>query len=1045
MNISEIFIRRPIATSLLMLAIALFGVLAYRALAVSDLPNVDFPTLQVSASLPGASPETMASAVATPLERQFTGIAGVDSMISVSGTGSTSVTLQFSLDRDIEGAAVDVQTAIAEVLPLLPPGMPSPPSFRKSNPADFPIIFLSVTSETMPLYQLDEYAETRIAQRISMVSGVAQVQVFGSQKYAVRVQVDPDKLASRRIALNEVSQALQDWNVNLPTGTLYGPNTAYNVQATGQLMRAADYRSLVVSYRNGAPVRLGEVARIIDSVEDDKTTAMIYTRDTATKAITLAVMRQPGSNTIAVTDEVKRLIPVFEKELPPSVHLTVRGDRSKNIREAFSDIQFTMLATLTLVILVIFLFLRNASATAIPAMALPFSIVGTFAVMYLLDFSLNNVSMMALILSIGFVVDDAIVMLENIVRHMEKGESPLAASLGGSREIGFTILSMTISLAAVFIPLLFMGGILGRLFREFAVTICAAILISGMVSISLTPMLCSLFLRPPGEMARGVFYRATDRFFRGMNRAYERSLGWVLNHRPVMLGLFVVVLCATGFLFVKVPKGFIPDQDNDSMTVTVEAAQGTSYYQMVKYLQRVAEVIRKDPNVDMFFVSVGGGFNASANSARIMVQLKPRRQRQQTVFQVVDELRPKLMGFPGVRAFATVPASIRVGGRMSKSQYDFTLQSPDTAELYRQAAQFERVVAKIPGLVDVTSDLQVKNPRVNVSINRDKAAALGLNVMQVEGTLYSAFGPRWASTIYSPTSQNRVLLELEPEYQAHPDTIPKLYFKSQDDNLVPFDAFGTMKIDAGPLTINHSGQLPSATISFNLAPGMALGNAVNAIQEAALHELPANITTSFQGTAKAFQDSLRNMSLLLLVAVMVVYIVLGILYESYIHPLTILSGLPSAGFGALLTLLIFKVDLSLYAFVGLIMLIGIVKKNAIMQIDFALEAERRHGKNSRDAIFEGCMTRFRPIMMTTMAAMLGALPISLGYGAGGEARRPLGLTIIGGLMFSQLMTLYLTPVVYTYMDALQESWKRWRRPSPAHSLDPATTPKGYAS
>jgi hydrophobic/amphiphilic exporter-1 (mainly G- bacteria), HAE1 family len=1045
MNISEVFIRRPIATSLLMLAVALFGVLAYRGLAVSDLPSVDFPTLQVSASLPGASPETMASAVATPLERQFTGIAGVDSMISASGTGSTSITLQFSLDRDIEGAAVDVQTAIAEVLPLLPPGMPSPPSFRKSNPADFPIIFLSVTSPTMPLYELDEYAETRIAQRLSMVSGVAQVQVFGSQKYAVRVQIDPDKLASRKIALNEVSQALQDWNVNLPTGTLYGPNTAYNVQASGQLMHAPDYRSLVVAYRDGAPVRLQEVGRVIDSVEDDKTLSMIYTKDTASRAITLAVMRQPGSNTIEVTDQVKRLIPTFEKEIPPSVHLVVRGDRSKNIREAFSDIQFTMLATLMLVILVIFLFLRNGSATAIPAMALPFSVVGTFAVMYLLDFSLNNVSMMALILCIGFVVDDAIVMLENIVRHMESGETPLQASLRGSREIGFTILSMTISLAAVFIPLLFMGGILGRLFREFAVTICAAILISGMVSISLTPMLCSRFLKPPAEMAHGVFYRVTEGFFRRLNGFYERSLGWVLHHRPVMLAVFFLVLGATGYLFVKVPKGFIPDQDNDSLSVTVEAAQGTSYYQMVRYLQRVAEVMRRDPNIDTFFLSAGGGFNASASSSRVMVQLKPRRQRTQTVFQVVDELRPKLGGFPGVRVFATVPPSIRVGGRMSKSQFDFTLQSPDTTELYRQAAKFERVVARLPGLVDVTSDLQVKNPRVNVTFDRDKAAALGLNVLQVAGTLYSAFGPRWASTIYAPTSQNRVLLELMPEYQAHPDTIPKLYFKSPDGNLAPFDAFGKMYIDAGPLTINHSGQLPSATVSFNLAPGVALGDAVDEIQTAALHELPANITTSFQGTAKAFQDSLRNMSLLLLVAVMVVYIVLGILYESYIHPLTILSGLPSAGFGALLTLLIFKVDLSLYAFVGLIMLIGIVKKNAIMQIDFALEAERRHGKNAREAILEGCMTRFRPIMMTTMAALLGALPISLGYGSGGEARRPLGLTIIGGLLFSQLMTLYLTPVIYTYMDAVQAQWKEWRGRSGARAITPAVESKGFAS
>ncbi|MCL5746578.1 MAG: efflux RND transporter permease subunit, partial [Acidobacteria bacterium] len=814
MNISETFIRRPIATSLLMLAVALFGVLAYRALPVADLPNVDFPTLVVSASLPGANPDTMASAVATPLERQFTGIAGLDSMISVNGTGNSQITLQFDLSRALDGAAVDVETAIAEAMPLLPPGMPSPPSFRKYNPGDSPILFLSLISRTMPLWDLDDYAERRIAQRLSMVSGVAQVMVFGSQKYAVRVQVDPNRLAARRIGINEVSSAIQNWNVNLPTGTLYGPHQSFNVQASGQLMRASAYRPLVVAWRNGAPVRLGDLGNVVDSVEDDKTGSWIYTAHGGERAITLAIMRQPGTNTIEVADAVKSLIPMFQAQLPPSVQLTIRADRSKNIREAFNDIQHTMMVALALVVMVIFLFLRNASATAIPTMALPFSIVGTFAIMYVLDFSLDNLSMMALILSVGFVVDDAIVMLENIVRHMEKGESPFEAALAGSREIGFTIVSMTLSLAAVFIPVLFMGGILGRLFREFAVTICTAILISGMVSISLTPMLCSRFLRPASELSRGRFYRATDAFFEGLLRMYSGSLSWVLRHRPVMLAVFFLVLGATGFLFVKVPKGFIPESDNDSLSVIAEAAQGTSFYRMVKLQSGVADTLRRDPNVDAIMLSAGGSFNTAA-SGRVFVMLKPRRERTLNVTQVAQELRPKLARFPDLRVFVTVPAAIRIGGHMSKSGYDLTLQGPDTEELYRQSQRLEREMAKLPGLQDVTTDLQLKNPRLNVSIDRDKAAALGLNLLGIENSLYDAFGPRWASTIYSPTSQNRVLLELLPEYQSRPETVRMLYFKTPDDRLVPFDSFARLTTDAGPLTVNHSGQLPSVTLSFN--------------------------------------------------------------------------------------------------------------------------------------------------------------------------------------------------------------------------------------
>jgi HAE1 family hydrophobic/amphiphilic exporter-1 len=1038
MNFSEIFIRRPIATSLLMLAIALFGVLAYRALPVSDLPNVDFPTLSVSASLPGADPETMANSVATPLERQFTSIAGLDSMVSVNSMGSTSVTLQFDLNRDIDGAEVDVETAIAACMPLLPPGMPAPPSFRKSNPADYPILMLAVTSPALPMWKLDEYAETTIAQRISMVEGVAQVAVWGTAKYAVRVQVDPDKLAASQIGFNEVDQALQNWNVNIPTGTLYGPSKAYTVQASGQLMDAASYRPMVIAWSKGVPVRLEQVANVIDSVEDDKNLSLYYNRDGGVRSISLMVMKQPGANTIETTSEIKRLLPFFQAQLPPSVKLIVRSDRSKTIREAFRDIKITMIVTLALVIMVIFLFLRNASATMIPAMALPFSIVGTFAVMYLLDFSLDNLSLMALILSIGFVVDDAIVMLENVVRHMERGEGAMEAAFAGSREIGFTILSMTTSLAAVFIPVLFMAGLLGRLFREFAVTICAAILISGVVSLTLTPMLCSRFLRQSRN--HGRLHRSTERIFQGMLHGYDVSLSWVLRHRPVMLAVFVAVLISTGYLYVKVPKGFIPETDNDQMYVNSEAAQGTSFYKMAEYQKRVAEILRQDPAIESFIFSVGSSNwgSSGSNQSRMMVQLVPRRQRKETVFEVVDRLRPQLSRFPGVRVMTMIPAAIRVGGHSSRTSYDFTLQGPDTRELHQQAQKLERTIARLPQVLDVNTDLQIKMPRVNLTVDRDRAAALQLNIAQVQRSIYDAFGPQWSSTIYSPINQYKVLLEVLPKYQQFSDYLSKLYFKSFDGHLVPLDAIVHTRTDASPQTINHSGQLPSVTISFNLRPGVSLGEAVDKIQEVAAQNLPDTITTGFQGTAKVFQESLKNLTLLLIIAIGVVYIVLGMLYESYVHPLTILSGLPSAGFGALLTLMIFKVDLSIYAFVGLMMLIGIVKKNAIMQIDFALEAERRDGKSPAEAIYEGCLIRFRPIMMTTAAAMLGAVPIALGWGSGGEARRPLGLAVAGGLLFSQMITLYLTPVIYTYMAAIVERWRKAHRVEPQRARAAAT-------
>ncbi|MGJ5819374.1 efflux RND transporter permease subunit [Paludibaculum fermentans] len=1042
MNISELFIKRPIATSLFMCAIILFGMVAYRSLAVSDLPNVDFPTLLVTASLPGANPETMASAVATPMENQFSTIAGLNSMTSVNSQGATQITLEFDLSRSLDGAAVDVQAAITQASRLLPPGMPTPPTFTKVNPADQPILYLALTSPTLPLYTLDEYAETRIAQRISMVSGVAQVQVLGAQKYAVHVQMDPQKLAAHQVGINEIETALKNWNVNLPAGSIIGPQRAFTLQASGQLTNATAYRPLVVSYRSGTPVRLEELGQVIDGVEDDKTASWFYRHGPGRRAVVLAIQRQPGTNTIAVTDAIKQLIPLFQSELPPSVKMEIFYDRSDTIRESYDDVKFTMVLTLGLVVMVIFLFLRNFSATVIPSLALPFSVIGTFAVMYLLDYSLDNLSMMALILSIGFVVDDAIVMLENIVRHIEMGEEPMAAALKGSREIGFTIVSMTLSLAAVFIPVLFMGGVLGRLFKEFAVTICVSILISGVVSVTLTPMLCSRFLRAAHHQSKGWFYNSTERFFEGMLRLYDSTLQVVLRFRRATLAVSFVVLIITGWMFVDIPKGFIPDQDTDQMLITTEAAQGTSYYQMVNYQQAIAEEVQADPNVDSLVSSIGGNTSTTLggpNFGQMIVHLKPRHDRKMLVNEVIDNLRPKLTQYPGMKVYLQNPPAIQIGGQVTKSIYQFSMQSPDKEELYKAARRMEAEIAEMPGLEDVTSNLLVSSPQIHVNIDRDKSAALQINAQQVENALYDAYGPRWVSTIYAPVNEYKVLLELMPKYQADPAALSMLYLKTTAGRLIPLDSVAQVTSDTGPQTVNHFGQLPAVTISFNLRPGTSLGDTVTRIQDLAKEQLPPTVSTAFQGAAKSFQSSLSNLWLLLIVAILVVYIVLGVLYESYIHPLTILSGLPSAGFGALVTLYLFHMDLNIYAFVGLIMLIGIVKKNAIMQIDFALDAERQHGMSPGEAIYQGCLIRFRPIMMTTMAALLGAVPIALGYGAGGEARQPLGLAVVGGLLFSQLVTLYLTPVVYTYMAGLQD----WLRRRKGTKVVPEPIPSSY--
>jgi HAE1 family hydrophobic/amphiphilic exporter-1 len=1022
MNISEIFIRRPIMTTLVMAAILLFGIVAYRSLPISDLPNVDFPTILVSANLPGASPETMASSIATPLEKQFSTIAGIDSMTSTNGLGITRITLQFNLSRDIDAAAQDVQTAIATATRQLPQNMPTPPTFRKVNPAEQPVLYIAMNTPTLPLSVVNEYAENLLAQRISMISGVAEVLVYGSQKYAVRARLDPKVLAARSIGIDEVASAIASGNVNLPTGTLWGNHQAFTIQATGQLNNAAAFQPLIVAYRGGSPVRLGELGRVDDSVQNDKVAAWFNEN----RAIVLAILRQPGTNTIEVVQSIKDILPRFSQEIPASVKLDILYDRSVPIKESFRDVQFTLILALVLVIAVIFIFLRNLSATVIPSLALPISIIGTFAVMYLCGYSLDNLSLMALTLCVGFVVDDAIVMLENIVRHMEQGEGVLEAALNGSREISFTILSMTLSLVAVFIPVLFMGGIVGRLLHEFAVTIAVAVLISGFVSLTLTPMLCSRFLRPPGQEKHGRFYQVFERFFEGMRRAYEITLKWALTYRLTTLIISFLFLFGVIGLYIITPKGFLPSEDTGQLICFTEAAEGISFDSMVEHQKKLAAIVRQDPNVMNVMSSVGAvGASVSSNIGRMTIRLKPRSERKLSADEVIQELRPKLATVPGIRIFIQNPPPINVGGLLTKSQYQYTLQSPDINELYRYAPTMETKLKELPGFLDVTSDLQIKSPQVYVKIDRDKASALGLSAGQVEDALSSAYSSRQVSTIYAPTNQYWVIIELEPEYQMDPAALSLLYVRSSTGNLVPLNTVASLERTVGPLTVNHLGQLPAVTISFNLALGKSLGDAVKVVEKTALATLPDTITGSLQGTAQAFKSSMAGLGILILVAIMVIYIVLGILYESYIHPITILSGLPSAGIGALLTLLLFKIDLNLYALVGIIMLIGIVKKNAIMMIDFALDAERKEGKTPEEAIFQGALVRFRPIMMTTMSALMATLPIALGLGAGAESRRPLGMAVVGGLVFSQIVTLYISPVIYIYLDGFQKTVRKY--------------------
>ncbi|MES2295197.1 MAG: efflux RND transporter permease subunit [Pseudomonadota bacterium] len=1033
MNISRIFIERPVFTTLLMAALVIFGVFGYFSLPVSDLPNVDFPTIQVSASLPGADPDTMASGVAAPLENQFSTIAGIDSMTSHSSQGFTNITIQFTLDRNIDAAAQDVQAAISAAQRQLPRSMPQPPTFRKVNPADFPIMFISMSSNTIQRTALDEYAETLLARQLSTIAGVAQVGVFGNSKYAVRIQADPDALAARQIGIDMLSNAVASANVNQATGALNGAQQSATIHTSGQLNNAAQFANQVIAYRNGAPVRLKDVAKAIDGLENPYGGSWYKNHRT----IGLAISRQPGSNTVGVIDAIKAVLPHFQEGLPPAVKLEVMYDQSINIRNSISDVQTTLLIAGALVVGVIFVFLRRVSATIIPSLALPIAVIATFAGMAMFGYSLDNLSLMALTLSVGFVVDDAIVMLENIVRHIEHGEKPYEAAMKGSAEIGFTILSMTISLAAVFIPIVFMGGIVGRLLHEFAVTIILAILCSGIISVTLTPMLCARILKDEHDQKHNAFYRWSENAFNSMQDAYNRSLTWSLNHRRVILGLFVLSVLVSGGLFSIMQQDFLPSDDTGRLTGQIQAQNGTSPDQMYKYLDEVSRVINADPNVEGVFSQIqGGNGTAGSNSGFLnIIVLKPLNQRKLSADQIIRELRPKLNRFPGINVFITNPPTIRIGGRGSRSQYQYTMQDLDLGELQDVSNRLMTRMKTMSAFVDVNSDLDDVMPAVQVKINRDRAAALGVSAQQIETALGEAFSGAQISQINTSANQYQVIVELLPKFQSSPAALQRLYITSSSGQLVPLSAVTTIVAGTQPLSVNHSGEVPAVTISFDLPPGKTLSDAVTAVREAsAAVGMPDSVQASFQGTAAAFQSSTQNMGMLLLIAMIVVYIILGILYESFIHPLTILSGLPSAAVGALLTLFIVGLPLTLYAFVGMIMLIGIVKKNAIMMIDFALERQRSSNVTPEQAIYEAAMTRFRPIMMTTMAAMMGTMPIALGLGAGAESRRPLGLCVAGGLLLSQLLTLYITPVIYTYLDRLGDRFSVFGKRKPSSQV-----------
>jgi HAE1 family hydrophobic/amphiphilic exporter-1 len=1019
MNLSELFIRRPVMTTLVMMGILIFGLMSYVLLPISALPNVEYPFINVSANLPGATPETMASTVAAPLERQFTEIAGLNSFNSTSSAGSTNISLQFDFSRNVDEAAKDVQAAISAASGQLPPGMPKPPTYRKVNPSVSPILYLYLYSETLPIYTVDEYAEVTIAQPLSMIDGVAQVQVYGQKQYAVRVQLDPKAVAVRGIGLEQVKTAIQQGNVTLPTGSLSGAYQSYLIEATGQLNDAAAYQKLIVAYKNGAAVRLQDLGQVIDDVQNNKVSNRYSDKTVSNRpAVVLAVQPQPGANTVEIVDAIEQFLPSLRAQVPQSIEMGILYDRSQSIRASIADVKFTLILSICLVVMVIFLFLRDLSATLIPSLALPVAIIGTFAAMYLLGYSLNNLSLMALTLSVGFVVDDAIVVLENIVRHRERGETPLEAALKGSREVSFTIVSMTLSLVAVFIPIIFMGGLIGRLFHEFAMTISSAILISGFVSLSLTPMLCSRFLRSYHQEQQNGLYHLSEKVFALMLRGYEGTLKGVLKyHRMTLIGSGILLLL-TFYLFILVPKGFIPTEDTGQLMANTKAAQDISFEDMLRHQQQIVDIIRQDPNIAAVNSLVGAaGPNASVNTGRITMRLKPRDQRQLNAEQIIAELTPKLRSIPGIQAFLRAPPAIPIGGQQTNSQYQFTLQSLNLQELRKYTPQLLDKVRAIPGLRGVDSDLQLSTPQVQIQVDRAKASTLSITAAQVEKALSDAYGSSQISTIYTANDQFYVILEVKSEYQRDASALSLLYVRSSNGQSVPLNAIAHITQTVGPLTVNHLAQLPSATISFDTLPGVSLSQATEAIEQAARDILPATITTSFQGSAQVFNQSFGDLGWLLLISIVVIYLILGILYEDFIHPITILSGLPSAGFGALLTLYIFQVDLNLYSFIGMILLVGIVKKNGIMLVDFAIEAQRQEGKSPLAAIYQACLVRFRPIMMTTMAALIGTLPIALLTGSGSEARRPLGIAILGGLLFSQILTLYLTPVFYLYLEA----------------------------